>query len=131
MRHENDAISVVECSYASPIPDDPFPQFLLSVEGTEGSIVLSKDFELSMMSKGKESHWSARPPVIDWMSSPWEAVQDSVINIQTHWLKCLRENRETNTSGRDNLNTLRVVEAAYQAAEAGRAISVPTGSDAA
>ena len=34
LRHEGGATSVVECSYASPIHPDPFPELTLQVEGS-------------------------------------------------------------------------------------------------
>ena len=43
LQHAGGATSVVECSYASPIHPDPFPQLTVQVEGTAGSLCLSPD----------------------------------------------------------------------------------------
>lgn len=39
--------------------------------------------------------------------------------IEQHWVDCLREHREPETSGADNLKTFALVEAAYRSAESG------------
>ena len=44
--------------------------------------------------------------------------------IQQHWVECLRAGREPATSGRDNLGTLALVEAAYRSAGTGRTIEL-------
>ncbi|PRY22116.1 putative dehydrogenase [Aliiruegeria haliotis] len=121
LRHENGAIGVVECSYASPVPGDPFPQFHVTVEGTDGAVVLAPDLGVTIRKGAGEHREVIKPEVLPWMEPPWEVVQDSVIAIQRHWLDCLSARRETETSGRDNLQTLRVIEAAYRAAGSGRA----------
>ena len=51
LQHAGGATSVVECSYASPIHPDPFPQLSLQVEGTAGSLRLSPGYRLSVFSK--------------------------------------------------------------------------------
>ena len=40
LRHISGAISVVECSYASALPEENFPQTLIVVEGSSGSVRL-------------------------------------------------------------------------------------------
>lgn len=42
-----------------------------------------------------------------------------MVAIQQHWVRCLREGRETETSGRDNLKTLELVFGAYESADTG------------
>ncbi len=56
------------------------------------------------------------PPLLAWASRPWHNIQESVLAIQRHWADCLRAGREPQTSGRDNLKTLALVEAAYAGA---------------
>lgn len=64
---------------------------------------------------------SCEPPLHPWAQRPWFNIQDSVFNIQAHWLDCLRDGREPQTSGRDNLRTLALVEAAYLSANSAQA----------
>jgi predicted dehydrogenase len=44
--------------------------------------------------------------------------------IQEHWVECLRAGREPATSGRDNLKTLALVEAAYASARTGKTLDM-------
>jgi len=48
-----------------------------------------------------------------WASKPWHNIQESVINIQRHFIECLKTDTQPQTSGADNLKTLALVEAAY------------------
>ena len=116
-RHAGGAVSVAECSYASPLPDDPFPQCLVTVEGTKGGIVLGPGYKLSVRSGDQEESWNAEPPRLPWTELPWQVVQDSVRATQVHWVESFKAGRQPATSGRDNLNTIKLVEAAYRSIE--------------
>lgn len=116
LRHDSGAVSVVECSYASPLPDDPFPDVLVTVEGRDGAIVLEAGGTITLRSGSDERRWNANPPVAPWMQTPWQVVQDSVVRTQQHFIDALRAGQEPDTSGWDNLCTLAAVEAAYEAA---------------
>jgi predicted dehydrogenase len=62
------------------------------------------------------------PALLPWASRPWHNIQESVSLIEQHWADCLREGKEPQTSGRDNLKTFALVEAAYRSAGNGRPI---------
>ncbi|MFA6506731.1 MAG: Gfo/Idh/MocA family oxidoreductase [Treponemataceae bacterium] len=113
VRHLSGATSVVECSYASPSPDDVFPQVLITVEGTVGAVVLGPGYQISILDGDGTRRWSAEPPLLPWASAPWQVVQDSVLRLQASWIESLKTGAEPVTSGRDNLKTLQLVEAAY------------------
>jgi predicted dehydrogenase len=87
------------------------------VDGTNGSIRLDAGYRLTVH-HGEHGTRSERvePTLHAWAERPWFNIQDSVLNIQAHWLECLRNDLEPQTSGRDNLRTLELVEAAYAAA---------------
>jgi hypothetical protein len=44
-------------------------------------------------------------------------MQDGALQIQRHWIECLRASRIPETSGEDNLRTLELVFGAYESAE--------------
>jgi D-apiose dehydrogenase len=119
LRHAGGAASVVDCSYASPRAEELFPQTLIEIDGSEGSLRLDAGYRLTVhhVRDGTRSV-SCEPPLHAWAQRPWFNIQDSVLNIQAHWLECLRDGREPQTSGRDNLRTLALVEAAYASASA-------------
>jgi predicted dehydrogenase len=116
LRHAAGATSVVDCSYASKLSPDLFPQTLVSIEGTRGSVVLRQDFQLVVMSDGQAHTEDVSTPLLSWTSQPWHVAQQSVLNTQKHWIDCLRSGAEPATSGADNLKTYALVDAAYESA---------------
>ena len=62
------------------------------------------------------------PQVLPWASKPWHNIQESVQIIQQHFVDCLRDGRQPETSGCDNLQTLGLVEAAYLSAATCRTV---------
>ncbi|HWT35792.1 MAG TPA: Gfo/Idh/MocA family oxidoreductase [Paraburkholderia sp.] len=122
--HENGVNSIVDCSYATRLPHELFPQTLIEVDGSSGTLRLMADYQLQIHAETGTEVRDAKPFALPWMSSPWEAIQGSVLNIQSHWIDCLRSGREPATSGRDNLRTLALVEATYRSAYEGRSVDV-------
>lgn len=114
--HCNGVTSVVDCSYATYLTEDPFPQTLVEIDGTEGSLRLLPGYQLQIHNKQGLKIIDCQPPLLPWAQRPWHNIQGSVFNIQQHWVECLQTQRETATSGQDNLHTLALVEAAYQSA---------------
>lgn len=123
LRHASGAVSVVDCTYQAKRDPDPFPETLLEIEGTSGSLTLSPGLELKVTCDGRTTARSLRTPLLPWTSEPWHVAQESVLNAQRHWVACLEAGREPETSGRDNLKTYALVEAAYQSAAEGRAVT--------
>jgi predicted dehydrogenase len=111
--HENGATTVVDCSYATKLETELFPQSLVEIDGTEGTIRLTAGYQLTVTNGEGTRHLDVEPQVPAWGGKPWHVIQDSVRAIQQHWIDCLREGREPDTSGRDNVKTLALVEAAY------------------
>ena len=112
---------VVELSTATRTEPEPFPECLVRIEGTDGTVELEQGYRLVLSRPG---HREVRPvdaELLPWASLPWHVVQDSVLAIQRHWVDCLREGREPDTSGADNLATLELTFGAYRSAERGQA----------
>ena len=122
LQHAGSATSVVECSYASPIHPDPFPQLSLQVEGTGGSLRLSPGYRLNVFSNGQASERDVAPAMLPWSTPPWHGTQESVLRVEQHWVQCLRENRKPETSGADSLKTYGLVFAAYESARLKQAV---------
>lgn len=120
--HESDVTSVVDCSYATQLPVEAFPETLLEVDGTFGTLRLSQDYRLTVhSSKGTEIS-DVQPRLLPWASRPWHNIQESVALIQQHWVDSLASNSEPATSGADNLKTFALVEASYRSAEEKRTV---------
>ena len=136
LRHANGATSVVECTYASKQDPDPFPETLVHLEGTRGSLKLEQGYRMTVASEraggggggaGAAAGGMTRevtdvsPNLLDWATPPWHGAQESVLTTQRHWIECLRRGVEPETSGVDNLRTYALVMAAYESARTGRA----------
>jgi predicted dehydrogenase len=115
--HLNGVTSVVDCSYATHLAVEPFPETLVEIDGAAGSLRLAQGYQLVVTNADGVHRRDLSPPLLPWASRPWHNIQESVQAIQQHWVECLRAGREPATSGRDNLQTLALVEAAYQSAK--------------
>jgi D-apiose dehydrogenase len=122
--HGQGVASVVDCSYATHSEQDLFPQTLLEVDGSKGSLRLGANYQLVLTANGKTAKLDVSPPLLPWASRPWHNIQESVALIQQHWVDCLARGVVPQTSGHDNLKTLALVEAVYQSAASGQTISL-------
>ncbi len=114
--HETGATSVVDCSYATRRDPEAFPQSLIEVDGEKGSVKLTLGYQMELHKDGAVETIDLSPPVLDWAERPWHNIQESVLLIQQHFVDAVRAGAEPETSGRDNLQTLMLVEAAYLSA---------------
>ena len=107
---------IVDICYGSKQTKDNFPETLVSIEGTDGSVVLDSGYKIKKRSGEKIEIINAEPLVANWCEKPWHVVQDSVSKTCRHWLDTVPQNIEPETSVEDNLKTLKLVEAAYESA---------------
>ncbi|MES0000661.1 Gfo/Idh/MocA family oxidoreductase [Mesorhizobium sp. M0051] len=126
MDHVSGATSVVDCSYATKLATEPFPETLVEIDGSDGTIRLAQGYRLTVAGKSGTAVTDVSPPLLPWASRPWHNIQESVVAIQQHWVDCLAKGIEPATSGADNLKTFALVEAAY----AGAASRQPVQLDA-
>ncbi|KQV34500.1 Gfo/Idh/MocA family oxidoreductase [Rhizobium sp. Root1204] len=124
--HDNGATSIVDVSYATKQSIEPFPETLIEIDGTEGSIRLSQGYELQVTNAGGTVNTDVAPTLLPWASRPWHNIQESVFAIQQHWADSLKAGTETSTSGTDNLKTFALVEAAYESAATKATVDIGT-----
>ncbi len=122
VRHESGAVSVVECTYEARRSDDYFPQTLVEVEGTRGSIIVSQNCRMKVTSDGHVSERDISAPLLPWTAHPWHVSQEGAMGACRHFLHCLKTGQPAETSGSDNLKTYALVDAAYRAAAEHRAV---------
>ena len=118
MDHAGGVTSVVDCSYATR-REETFPQTLIEIDGTEGTLRVEAGYRLVVDRRGDRQVRDVSPSLLPWAERPWHNIQESVALIQQDFVACLREGRVPETSGRDNLATLALVEAAYASARDG------------
>jgi predicted dehydrogenase len=116
MVHDSGASSICDCSYATALEEELFPQTLLEIDGSRGTIRLSANYDLTIHSDGVTEKQTVAPVLHAWATKPWHNIQESVHSIQKHWAQCLITHRTPETSGQDNLKTMALVAAAYQSA---------------
>lgn len=122
--HENGRHSIVDCSYATRLSSEPFPETVIEIDGTEGSIRLKQGYTMEVVNQTGSSIEDVSPPLLSWASRPWHNIQESVLAIQQHWINSLIKGKETSTSGADNLKTFALVEAAYQSAKLTKTVDI-------
>lgn len=122
--HESGATSIVDVSYATKLGVEPFPETLIELDGTEGTIRLSQGYRLEITNGKGTEIVDASPALLSWASRPWHNIQESVYAIQQHWAERLATGEETSTSGDDNLKTFALVEAAYESAATGKPVEI-------
>jgi D-apiose dehydrogenase len=122
MKHENGTTSICDCSFQSVRRPEPFPETLAEIEGPLGTLILAADYTLTLHASGGTTPIAAVPAVPSWGEVPWHAAQDSVIAFERHVLDVLDGKALPQPSGLDNLKTLSLALAAYEAAEKGTTI---------
>lgn len=120
--HRSGAVSEIVCGYTTKINPDPFPQTLVEVEGRDGRLALGIDYQLVHSTRTSRSVIKVPPQAPSWADPDWALAQASVLDTQQHFVDCLKSGDEFQTSGRDNLKTFALVEAAYASSESGRPV---------
>jgi len=124
--HANGVTSIVDCSYATPQEHEPFPESFVEIDGDRGALRLTKDYRLTITTRDGTTVEEVAPPLLAWAERPWHNIQESVRNIQAHWVDRLASGGTPDTSGRDNLQTFGLVQAAYQSAATGQTVRLDT-----
>jgi predicted dehydrogenase len=122
LAQEDGMTTVVDATYNGKVPDDPFPETLIEIDGALGSIRLKKGFELVITDANGIERLDVEPDLLPWAAKLWHPVQDSVLQTQRHWIDCLERGVEPATSGADNLKTYALCEAAYLSAATGETV---------
>jgi D-apiose dehydrogenase len=118
---------VCEMSYASRTEHERFPQTYLFVEGEDGSLEIGPDY-LLRITRRSQGAWNAPrteirrclPPRYSWADPVYDLVQASMVGCQADLLKSLRGEGTVETTGADNLETVRLVAMAYESAHSGQ-----------
>lgn len=124
--HASGLSSIVDCSYATRLDVEPFPETVIEVDGSAGTIRLNQGYQMVTVGKDGVHKRDVSPAMPAWASRPWHNIQESVVAIERHFIDCLRAGSEPATSGHDNLKTLTLVEASYRSAAEVRSIDVAT-----
>jgi predicted dehydrogenase len=124
LRHGSGVVCACELSFASVLEHESFPQTLALVEAERGSVVLAPGYELRVTTPAGTSVERCEPPRYPWADPAYAVVHASMVPCLGHLLESLRDGTPAETSGADNLETLRLMAAAYESAAGGKAIDL-------
>ena len=123
LEHQDRVVCVVDATYQARQDPDPFPETLIEVDGSAGTLRLRQGYALTVTGREGTLRRDVAPALLPWASRPWHGVQESVLAAQRHWIDCLRSGIEPATSGADNLRTFALCEAAYASAATGDTVT--------
>jgi predicted dehydrogenase len=116
-----------EISFASILEREAFPQTLIIVEGTDGSVEVTPGPELRIT----DSSGTVVEPVtlqrFAWQHHDYFIEPPSVVACNRNILDDLLGGERAETTAEDNLETVRLVFAAYESALSGETIRLPRG----
>ena len=112
-----DRVTVVcEMSFATVLEPDPFPETLVRVEGTDGTLSLEPAGRLRLTDRRRTTVRDVAPPEWPWVDPAYAVAQAAIVPCIGDLLADLRGEHAAETTGADNLRTLELVEACYVSA---------------
>jgi D-apiose dehydrogenase len=130
MKMKDGTSCFAEMSYASILERESFPQTLISIEGSNGSIQLTYDYQIKITTREETTTITAVPPQYDWADPAYALVHSSIVDCNRNILNGLLGQRAAETTGIDNLETVKLVHNAYRSAREKRVINYTEFSDA-
>jgi D-apiose dehydrogenase len=122
----NGAHVTVNLAYAgNALEREAFPETLIFVEGENGSAELSPGCILKTTTSRGTLVRRVAPPFLGWADSRYAVVHASIVPCNANLLGALQGRGPAETTGEDNLRTVRLVFAAYDSAARGRVVSLP------
>lgn len=103
----------------TPLAHEAFPQPTLFIEGDKGSLQLGPGGRVSVTTKAGTQITQHPPPAYSWLDPAYAVVQASIVPCNADILRDLQGKGRAQTTGQDNLETLRLVFAAVESARCG------------
>jgi predicted dehydrogenase len=117
------ATVVVSLGYAgTPLERERFPETFVFAEGDRGSVELGPDYWLRTTTTEGTHARRVPPPRYAWADPRYDVVHASGVPCNASLLRALRGEGPAETTAEDNLETLRLVFAAYDAAASGAVV---------
>jgi predicted dehydrogenase len=127
LRMEGGVTVTCEISYASRLETERFPETFITIEGEEGSLALAPDYWLRETTAAGTLARRTPPPHYPWADPTYDVVHASIVGCNANLLGALAGCGAAETTGEDNLKTVRLVYAAYESAAANRVVRPESG----
>ncbi|MBW4436768.1 MAG: Gfo/Idh/MocA family oxidoreductase [Pleurocapsa minor GSE-CHR-MK-17-07R] len=119
---ENGATVTAMMSYASKREHDRFPETYVQIEGDRGFLELGPDYWIRETTDEGTRSWRAVPPHYAWADARYDIVHSSIVPCQLNIARALKGLERGETSGEDNLKTVRLVFGSYASAASGQIV---------
>jgi predicted dehydrogenase len=115
---------VCEISYASRTEYQRFPETFITIEGEQGAVTLGADYWVHVTTN--EGTFSKRhpPPRYAWADPAYDLIHASPVPCNANNLQALQGAATAETTGADNLQTVRLIFAAYASAVSGQVLAI-------
>jgi predicted dehydrogenase len=114
---------VVEMAYAGNyLERDRFPETAIFVEGSAGSAELALDHWIRVTTQDGTHIRRVPPPRYEWADPAYDVVHSSIVPCQANLLSALRGEGPAETTGEDNLKTVRLVFGCYESARTNQVV---------
>lgn len=125
MMNMNNGMPVyTEMSYASVVEHDSFSTVHILVEGEKGSVFLGPEFEIRTTTRTGTVSETVKFPSYTWADPDYIVNHESGIHINRNILESIQGKSEAENTGKDNLETVRLIWACYKSAETGKMITI-------
>ena len=117
-------ICTCDMSYSSRTEVEQFPQTLFYIEGTQGTVELGPDFWIRLTTDEGTVARRHPPQRFAWADPDYAVVHSSIVPCNADLLAGLRSDHPAETTGEDNLKTVRLVQSAYESAAENRVVQL-------
>lgn len=116
---------IAEMGYAGNyLEHDRFPETFVLIEAERGSVELGLDFWIRVTTQDGTLAKRYPPPSYPWVDPAYAVVHSSIVPCHASILRALRGEAPAETTGEDNLKTLRLVFGSYKSARTGQAVEL-------
>ncbi|MBU1822875.1 MAG: Gfo/Idh/MocA family oxidoreductase, partial [Bacteroidetes bacterium] len=111
----------VEMSYASILEKKTFPQTLILIEGTKGSLHLTEDYRIKTTTRTGTTTEKIEPNFYSWANPDYAIIHSSIVDCNRNILEGMRGGY-CETSGEDNLKTVELIWKSYESVSSGSVV---------
>lgn len=123
MRMEGSTMVTVNMAYAENyLEREVFPQTFIFIESDRGSLELGPDYWLRTTTREGTMIKRVTPPRYAWADPAYEVVHSSIVPCNANLLAALKGEGPAETTGEDNLKTVRLVFSSYDSANTDQVI---------